>query len=71
VRLAGERWRAVSGSDVPIPPGTKVLVTAVQGTTLTVWPVDGHLPPPGPAGEMGAGGGTRPGDEGVSGEEEP
>ena len=22
--------------------GTKVLVTAVQGTTLVVWPVDGH-----------------------------
>jgi membrane-bound ClpP family serine protease len=45
VRLAGERWRAVSGADVPIPPGTTVLVTAVRGTTLTVWPVDGHLPP--------------------------
>jgi membrane protein implicated in regulation of membrane protease activity len=44
VRLAGERWRAVSGADVPIPPGTMVLVTAVQGTTLTVWPIDGHLP---------------------------
>ena len=24
--------------------GTKVLVTAVQGTTLIVWPVDGVLP---------------------------
>jgi membrane protein implicated in regulation of membrane protease activity len=44
VRLAGERWRAVSGADVPIPPGTTVLVTAVRGTTLTVWPVDGHVP---------------------------
>ncbi len=44
VRLAGERWRAVSGAEVPIPPGTKVLVTAVEGTTLTVWPVDGDLP---------------------------
>jgi membrane protein implicated in regulation of membrane protease activity len=44
VRLAGERWRAVSGADVPIPPGTTVLVTAVRGTTLTVWPVGGHLP---------------------------
>jgi membrane protein implicated in regulation of membrane protease activity len=42
VLLAGERWRAVSGSDTPIPAGTKVLVTAVQGTTLVVWPVDGH-----------------------------
>jgi membrane protein implicated in regulation of membrane protease activity len=44
VRLAGERWRAVSGADHPIPAGTKVLVTAVQGTTLVVWPTDGHLP---------------------------
>jgi len=43
VRLAGERWRAVSGADVSIPPGTTVLVTAVQGTTLIVWPVDGDL----------------------------
>ncbi len=41
VRLAGERWLAVSGSDRAIPPGTKVLVTEVKGTTLTVWPVDG------------------------------
>jgi membrane protein implicated in regulation of membrane protease activity len=45
VRLAGERWRAISGSDAPIPAGTTVLVTAVRGTTLTVWPVDGHVLP--------------------------
>jgi membrane-bound ClpP family serine protease len=45
VRLAGERWRAISGDDAPIPPGTRVLVTAVQGTTLTVWPVGGELAP--------------------------
>ena len=45
VRLAGERWRAVSGDDAPIPPGTRVLVTAVQGTTLIVWPIDSSLPP--------------------------
>jgi membrane protein implicated in regulation of membrane protease activity len=44
VRLAGERWLAVSGSDHPIPPGTRVVVTAVQGTTLIVWPVDGQFP---------------------------
>jgi membrane protein implicated in regulation of membrane protease activity len=44
VLLAGERWRAVSGSDTPIPARTTVLVTAVQGTTLVVWPVGGHLP---------------------------
>jgi len=42
VRLAGERWLAVSGSHDPIPAGTTVLVTAVAGTTLVVWPVDGH-----------------------------
>jgi membrane protein implicated in regulation of membrane protease activity len=45
VRLAGERWRAVSGDDAPIPPDTRVLVTAVQGTTLIVWPIDSSLPP--------------------------
>jgi membrane protein implicated in regulation of membrane protease activity len=39
VRLAGERWLAVSGDDVPIPPDTAVVVTAVTGTTLTVWPL--------------------------------
>jgi membrane protein implicated in regulation of membrane protease activity len=44
VRLAGERWLAVSGSDHPIPPGTRVVVTAVEGTTLIVWPVDGQVP---------------------------
>jgi membrane protein implicated in regulation of membrane protease activity len=41
VRLAGERWLATSGADTPIPAGTAVWVTAVEGTTLTVWPVDG------------------------------
>ena len=40
VRLLGERWLAVSGSGQPIPADTRVVVTAVQGTTLTVWPVD-------------------------------
>lgn len=42
VRLAGETWLAMSGSDELIPPRTDVLVTAVQGTTLIVWPVDGR-----------------------------
>ena len=41
VRLAGERWLAVSGGDDAIPAGTKVLVTAVQGTTLIVGRSDG------------------------------
>ncbi|HEY7068775.1 MAG TPA: NfeD family protein, partial [Acidimicrobiales bacterium] len=62
VRLAGERWRAVSGSDAPIPAGTMVLVTAVRGTTLTVWPVNGHVLPDGPDWESEAGDGARPGD---------
>jgi inner membrane protein len=45
VRLAGERWLAVSGSGTIIPAGTKVLVTAVQGTTLVVWPVETPVDP--------------------------
>jgi len=39
VRLAGERWLAISGGS-NIPPGTPVLVTALRGTTLIVWPID-------------------------------
>jgi membrane protein implicated in regulation of membrane protease activity len=39
VRLAGERWLAVSGG-TNIPAGTPVLVTGLRGTTLIVWPVD-------------------------------
>ncbi len=62
VRLAGERWRAVSGSDAAIPAGTTVLVTAVRGTTLTVWPVDGHLPPDGQV-EAGEGPASDNGEE--------
>ena len=38
VRLAGERWLAVSGGE-PIAPGRPVRITAVAGTTLTVEPV--------------------------------
>jgi membrane protein implicated in regulation of membrane protease activity len=44
VQLAGERWLAVSGADVALPAGTRVVITGVEGTTLIVWPVDGHLP---------------------------
>jgi membrane protein implicated in regulation of membrane protease activity len=40
VRLAGESWLAMSEHGV-IPSGTKVLVMAVRGTTLLVWPSDG------------------------------
>ena len=40
VRLTGERWLAVSGNGHTLPAGTVVVVTAVQGTTLVVLPVD-------------------------------
>ena len=40
VKLSGERWLAVSGNGCVIEPGATVLVTAVRGTTLTVWPLD-------------------------------
>jgi membrane protein implicated in regulation of membrane protease activity len=43
VRLTGERWLAISGGGEPIPPDSTVVVTAVRGTTLVVWPLDeGH-----------------------------
>ena len=41
VRLAGERWLAVSGDGSRIAAGTAVVVAAVQGTTLVVWPIEG------------------------------
>ncbi|HZN16121.1 MAG TPA: NfeD family protein [Acidimicrobiales bacterium] len=41
VRLAGERWLAVSGNGDLLAAHTPVLVTAVEGTTLVVWPVEG------------------------------
>jgi membrane protein implicated in regulation of membrane protease activity len=44
VRLAGERWLAVSGGEGTIAAGTTVLVTAVRGTTLVVLPVGGSPP---------------------------
>lgn len=45
VRLAGERWLAVSGDGRVIEPGSTVLVTGVEGTTLTVWlTADPELP---------------------------
>jgi membrane protein implicated in regulation of membrane protease activity len=42
--LAGERWLAISGDGRAIPAGRHVTVTAVVGTTLVVWPVDGLFP---------------------------
>jgi membrane protein implicated in regulation of membrane protease activity len=42
VRLVGERWLAIAGGETTIAAGTTVVVTAVQGTTLVVWPTHGH-----------------------------
>ena len=39
VRLAGERWLAVSASGEPIAANTAALVTRVEGTTLVVLPL--------------------------------
>jgi membrane protein implicated in regulation of membrane protease activity len=39
VRMAGERWLAITEHG-RLPAGTRVLVMAVRGTTLMVWPVD-------------------------------
>ena len=41
VRLAGETWLAFSADRQPIATGVPVIVTAVQGTTLAVRPIDG------------------------------
>jgi membrane protein implicated in regulation of membrane protease activity len=46
VRLSGERWLAVSGDGDRIAAGTPVVVTAVEGTTLTVWPTGESSPGP-------------------------
>jgi inner membrane protein len=43
VRLAGEKWLAVTDSGT-IPAGQKVLVLDVRGTTLVVYPSDGTSP---------------------------
>jgi membrane protein implicated in regulation of membrane protease activity len=44
VNLAGERWRAMTDGEVTLPAGTRVLIMGVEGTTLIVWPLDGHWP---------------------------
>ena len=41
--LAGERWLATSGSGQPIPPRTNAVITAVAGTTLILWAVEGLI----------------------------
>jgi membrane-bound ClpP family serine protease len=39
VRVAAEEWRAASTAESPLPPGSRVRVTSVQGLRLTVEPV--------------------------------
>ena len=41
--LAGERWLATSGSGKPLPAHTHAVITAVSGTTLVLWSVDGLI----------------------------
>ena len=40
VRLGRERWRAASGLNIPIPAGSTVLVTGVDGAQLVVLPLE-------------------------------
>ena len=59
--LTDSSWAAFERRvrEIHLPAGTPVWVTAVQGTTLTVWPVDGSsgyidvdaLHPPAPSNE--------------------
>jgi len=72
VRLTGERWLAVTGGGEPIGPGVTVVVTAVRGTTLVVWPVgppeDASPATPGEAGAIGpAGAGPDEAPDGAGG----
>ena len=47
VRLGRERWRALSGMGTDIPAGSTVLVTGVDGTRLTVLPLElSEISPP-------------------------
>lgn len=40
VRIGREEWRADAGKHEPLAAGTKVLVTAIEGTHLVVRPLD-------------------------------
>ncbi len=40
VRIGREQWRAEAPGFEPVPAGTKVLVTSIEGTHLVVRPVD-------------------------------
>lgn len=48
VRVAAEEWKAVSGSG-PIPGGTRIIVTALDGLVLTVEAADAEHAPTGGA----------------------
>jgi membrane protein implicated in regulation of membrane protease activity len=52
VRLDRERWRAETATGEPVPVGSTVLVTRVDGTRLVVLPLD--VPPPSPSLDPGA-----------------
>src|SRR5262249_15653845 len=45
-RRPGETGRARGGSGGGMRAGNDVVVTGVEGTTLIVWPVSGHIMPP-------------------------
>ena len=34
----------MTDGEVTLPAGTRVLIMGVEGTTLIVWPLDGHWP---------------------------
>ena len=47
VRVAAEEWRAIGAGGTPIPAGTRVRVTAIDGLQLTVEPAGDDGAPPG------------------------
>ena len=67
VRLTGERWLAISGEGGTIPADTRVVVTAVEGTTLIVLPIDGPHPGLGEGGHVEAGSSDRVPPNGADG----
>ena len=52
VRLAGESWLAVSGTDTVIPAGSPAIITGVRGTTLTILATDDHMHAPVPSSQL-------------------
>ncbi len=52
VRLAGESWLAMSGTDTVISAGSLAVVTGVKGTTLTILATDDHVLAPVPSSQL-------------------